>query len=203
MKEKHVIGSKRNIGLVVCLTLFSAILSLIVFGVFAYNIMNGYNDRMSLSFLLISIIICIFLGFTKFVTIIHELSHKKTADFYNHKAEVILDKKRLEQIKKETKRSCRGYCQFNDGDEFRKHEFIRIAIAPFCILLLLIVISIFLFFINYAKDVAFPFSLLILFKLPGCLNDLQMILDVKRNYNEGDIIKYSAQKYQFMLHKAN
>ena len=135
----------------------------------------------------------------RFMTYLHEKAHQKTANYFGYESTVILDKDELNKISKTIKKKVNGFCDFEDGERFKKLDFCLIIIAPtamllFSIALLIIFNKIYFHSFNLLITTALIF---IVGQLRGTKLDVIMLLQVIRYNNSYQIIKYDGTNRVF------
>ncbi|KIL72529.1 metalloprotease family protein [Bacillus badius] len=140
----------------------------------------------------------------RLLTLFHESCHKVFAKKLGYKAEIVKDKKELEKIQDIKGSYINGFCKFSE-EEFKKRDVICIALAPFITMFTLFVL--FLFCLQFIMSnlillfVLGVISFSIFSKLDGCINDLQIVYETVRHYEEGNKIIYSNDEYSFIIYE--
>lgn len=135
------------------------------------------------------------------VVLLHEASHKIVARILNYEATLIFSRKKLQLIELETGLRMNGFCHFEEGRKFKKEDLIKIAAAPFYVLITtaisLLILSLTLE--DIPRVLVIFIATLLLLKLNGTKNDLRIIKEVKEHYAKGNKIIYS--NYRFTIYE--
>jgi len=183
--------------------------SLIIFGVLQANIDLALSVIVFIFLFILRIFLAILRRYkksknaTKWTTLIHEYCHKIMANKLGYNAQVITNEKKLEVIKAKTGIDLNGYCKFSNNEEFKKRDFIIISLAPFLFFIFMfILLQCIQYFIAWilVKVIISIISYMLIFRIEGCSNDIQMVIETRR-VSENNKIMYSANRYRFVVYE--
>ncbi|MEN0666924.1 hypothetical protein [Caldifermentibacillus hisashii] len=172
---------------------------------FLYLIVLAVVCKENFFLFLISCVIFILLAslevMFKYLTYLHEFCHKKIANIFGHQAVIIIDREKLDKIEKVIGNKIDGFCNFEDQDEFKKHHFILIVLAPLMFFACLLIILLFLFIFQPLKYITLTIMFLLILKLDGMTLDFVMAKQVIKYRKTRNMIIYDESKYSFYYKK--
>lgn len=152
------------------------------------TVVHLFNEDLYMRIILILIDITISIFAYGFLSVIHENSHAVVGLRYGIKSEISYFSKGW----------FTPYCKFDSQHQIKKHEFIKIALAPFIVIVCIFVVIFVLFYFLVPLFYECYVIGLFLIKAAGCLGDLKLFIDATKLPSDKKLVQ-SEESGEFFI----